>query len=103
MVPRDIIVAEICDGLASPGITAWSPVAVGFDDTLKPYEYSLELALDHMEAAGFDVPSLPTPTPSTTITPTTIISGIAFSSIIGSFLLGISITVIIRFRKRQNN
>ena len=41
-------------------ITGMPDVAVGFDDTLVPYEYSLETALGHMEAAGFEVPDIPT-------------------------------------------
>jgi ABC-type transport system substrate-binding protein len=64
MVPRDVIVEEILDGIGAPGITGMPDVAVGFDDTLEPYEYSYETALDHMKAAGFDVPDLPTPTPA---------------------------------------
>ncbi|MHA1739524.1 MAG: ABC transporter substrate-binding protein [Candidatus Heimdallarchaeota archaeon] len=60
MIPRDVIVEEILDGIGAPGVTAMPDVAIGFDTSLVPYEYSLELALDHMEAAGFDIPDIPT-------------------------------------------
>jgi ABC-type transport system substrate-binding protein len=53
LVPRDIIVEEIMNGLAAPGVTGCPNVAVGFDTTLQPYEYSIALAKEHMEAAGF--------------------------------------------------
>ncbi|NHJ33286.1 MAG: hypothetical protein FK732_10505 [Asgard group archaeon] len=55
MVPRQIIVDEILDGLGYPGITHWPKVSLGFDETLEPYEYSVELALAEMAAAGYDV------------------------------------------------
>jgi len=104
IVPRQVFADEICGGIGRPGITAWSPVSVGFDDTLEPYEYNITLALDHMRAAGFDVPyETPTTsiTPTTPFTPTTIISGIAFSSIIGSLILAGCITIIVRYKKRR--
>jgi len=65
MIPRDVIVEEILNGIGAPGITGMPDVAVGFDDTLVPYEYSIEIALDHMEAAGFDIPDIPTITAPT--------------------------------------
>ncbi|MHA1365907.1 MAG: hypothetical protein ACTSXA_01695 [Candidatus Heimdallarchaeota archaeon] len=44
-----------------------------------------------------------TPTNTTNIIPTTIISGIAFGSITYSFVLAISIAVIVRLKKRRTN
>jgi len=64
MVPRDVIVSEILDGIGAPGVTGMPNVAIGFDETLAPYEYSIELALEHMKAAGFAVVDIPTPTPT---------------------------------------
>ncbi len=55
MVPRQVIVDEILDGMGYPGVTHWPKVSIGFDETLEPYAYSVDLALDHMEAAGFDL------------------------------------------------
>ena len=55
MVPRQVIVDEILDGLGYPGVTHWPKVSIGFDETLEPYEYSIETALAHMAAAGYDV------------------------------------------------
>jgi ABC-type transport system substrate-binding protein len=67
MIPREIIVEEILDGLGEPGVTGCPNVAIGFDETLEPYEYSIDLAKSHMEAAGFVYPT-PTPTPTPTET-----------------------------------
>lgn len=64
MVPRDVIVEEILNGIGAPGITGMPNVAIGFDESLEPYEYSYTLALEQMELAGFDIPDIPTPTPS---------------------------------------
>ncbi len=52
LIPRQTIVDEILNGLGSPGITAY-PQVIGFDDTLLPYEYSIDIAKQKMEAAGF--------------------------------------------------
>lgn len=67
MVPRDVIVEEILDGIGAPGITGMPDVAVGFDNSLVPYEYSLTKALEYMALAGFDVPPIPSPTVTTGI------------------------------------
>ncbi len=53
MIPRDTIVEEIMNGLAAPGVTGCPNVAIGFDETLEPYPYSIDLAKQYMEAAGF--------------------------------------------------
>ena len=55
MIPREIIVDEILGGIGAQGITGMPNVAIGFDESLEPYEYSIELALQHMKDAGFDV------------------------------------------------
>ncbi len=55
IIPRQIIVDEILDGLGRAGVTHWPSVSVGFDESLEPYEYSVDTALAHMAAAGFDV------------------------------------------------
>ncbi|MCG3252366.1 MAG: hypothetical protein KAX09_00840 [Candidatus Heimdallarchaeota archaeon] len=55
MVPRQIIVDEVLNGLGYPGVTHWPKVSLGFDETLEPYDYSIEQALAHMAAAGYDV------------------------------------------------
>ncbi|MBK5113539.1 MAG: hypothetical protein KGD59_11180 [Candidatus Heimdallarchaeota archaeon] len=88
MVPRQVIVDEILDGLGYPGVTHWPKVSLGFDETLVPYEYSLELALEEMTLAGFDV------------TITTAVSGvglIVFMSIIA--LAGASQVFFLKKRK----
>ena len=55
MVPRDIIVDEILNGLGAAASTGCPNVAVGWDASLEPYEYSIDIALQHMKDAGFDV------------------------------------------------
>ncbi|MFW9924047.1 MAG: ABC transporter substrate-binding protein [Candidatus Thorarchaeota archaeon] len=59
IVPREIIVEEILQGLGSPGVTYWPKASVGFDDTLEVPEYNINLALQYMKDAGFDV-TIPT-------------------------------------------
>jgi ABC-type transport system substrate-binding protein len=88
MVPRQVIVDEILDGLGYPGVTHWPKVSIGFDETLEAYEYSIELALEEMALAGFDV------------TITTAVSGIGlivFMSIIA--LAGASQVFFLKKRK----
>jgi ABC-type transport system substrate-binding protein len=65
MIPRDVIIEEILDGLGSPGVTYWPIVSIGFDASLEPYEYSIDLAKQKMELAGFEFPT-PSPTPTDT-------------------------------------
>ncbi len=57
MIPREVIVAEILNGLGSPGITPFPMGATGFDDTLEPLEYSIAIAKGLMEDAGFVYPT----------------------------------------------
>lgn len=109
MFPRDAIANEIWDGHALPGVTPFSQIGVGYDNSLEPYEYSIEIAKSCMEAAGFvydDIPtsSPPPTTPTTPTTPTstppTITVGIPIGTVIGILaLLGGSIAVIC---KRKN-
>ena len=55
MVPREIIISEILEDLGAPGVTGMPNVAVGFNEDLEPYEYSIARALQHMKDAGFNV------------------------------------------------
>nr|NHJ85407.1 hypothetical protein [Asgard group archaeon] len=54
MVPRDLIVSVIVEGLALPGVTGWSCASIGFNENLIPYSYDIQLARHEMELAGFD-------------------------------------------------
>ena len=54
LIPRRRIIEEIVSGLGFPGITPWPNGTIGFDDSLEPLEYSIGLALHHMELAGYD-------------------------------------------------
>ncbi|MBD3190132.1 MAG: hypothetical protein GF308_05790, partial [Candidatus Heimdallarchaeota archaeon] len=60
MIPRETIVEEILDGLGAPGINPMPDASVGFDEDLEPYEYSIDMAKDHMRAAGFEFEETPT-------------------------------------------
>ncbi len=94
MIPRDAIVNELFNGLARPGITACPRVAIGFDESLEPYPYSMELAIEHMEAAGFSggFPTIP-------LTPNTPIEiQIPFYIIIGSFIIS---SIMLYFLKKR--
>ncbi|MCK5046024.1 MAG: hypothetical protein KAS22_05555, partial [Candidatus Heimdallarchaeota archaeon] len=73
LIPRETIVEEILNGLGSPGITAY-PQVIGFDDTLLPYEYSIDVAKQKMELAGF-------------VYPITSVSGIGLYVVIGILAL----------------
>jgi len=76
-VPRNVIVAEILEGLGAPGVTPCPIVSVAYDDTLEPYAYDLDLAIEYMEDAGFEVII-------TIIPPTTTgIAGLVFLSFLG--------------------
>ncbi|NHJ87849.1 MAG: hypothetical protein FK734_20470 [Asgard group archaeon] len=52
MVPRNILIEEVLDGLGEPGITGCSPATTVFDDSLVPLEYSIDLAKAEMALAG---------------------------------------------------
>ena len=65
-VPRELICEEMFYGNAEPGITGCPTIATVFNDSLTPYEYNMDLALEYMRMAGYDAPT-PTPTPSVNI------------------------------------
>ena len=52
-VPRDIIVDEILNGLGAAATTPVPDSVVGYDDSLDPYAYDLDLARSLMVDAGF--------------------------------------------------
>ncbi|MCE7744772.1 MAG: hypothetical protein GPJ52_06520 [Candidatus Heimdallarchaeota archaeon] len=53
IVPRDEIIEEAIYGLGRPGVTPYPFAAFGFNASLEPYEFSVELAKQHMLLAGF--------------------------------------------------
>ncbi len=55
-IPRQQIVDEILECLGAPGITPIPDSCIGFDSSLKPYKYDLDLAKDYIEKAGFSRP-----------------------------------------------
>ncbi len=65
IIPRDLIVNNIFNGLAHQGITIAPPGCVGFNTQLEPYEYNVTLAIEYLEKAGFELIEI---TPTTTKT-----------------------------------
>ncbi len=59
MIPRDAIVDEILEGLGKPGVTPCPSIAAVFNDSIEPFEYNRNHAIEHMIAAGFDIPYTP--------------------------------------------
>ncbi|NHK32489.1 MAG: hypothetical protein FK730_14140 [Asgard group archaeon] len=66
IIPREVICTEILEGLAAPGATPMPNVAIGWNPALLPHEYSIDIAKQKMELAGFEYPPEPTPTPTET-------------------------------------
>ncbi len=63
-VPRQVIVDEILEGFGAPGITPYPVSVISFDqNSLEPYAYDIDLAIDYMEAAGYDILVYPEYTP----------------------------------------
>ncbi|MHA2253515.1 MAG: ABC transporter substrate-binding protein, partial [Candidatus Kariarchaeaceae archaeon] len=59
-VPREYIINNIHCSLcrnefAIRGATLWPELAVGYDTSLKPYEYNLTRAKELMEMAGYEI------------------------------------------------
>lgn len=55
LIPRQDIIDTILDGYGRPGVTtAITAVTAGYDSSLEPYSYDLELAKSLLAAAGYD-------------------------------------------------
>jgi ABC-type transport system substrate-binding protein len=94
IIPREQIIDEIYRGVGFSGVTPFPITAFGFDDSIEPYEYNLNLALEHMLAAGFDV----------TLSPTrSRILGINFNLILGFIVLIGGIIIFIRKQWKQKH
>ncbi len=61
IINRDYAANEIMEGLAVPAATIVPSVAIGWDSSLVPREYSIDKAKEYMEKAGFDYTTLGTP------------------------------------------
>jgi len=91
LVPRDVIVEEILNGLGYPATTHWPRVSVGYDFDLEPYEYSVVKALEYMEAAGYDV---------VYPTETTLQSGLGFVAFLSILSLAGAVQLFVLKRKK---
>ncbi|MHA2358104.1 MAG: ABC transporter substrate-binding protein [Candidatus Heimdallarchaeaceae archaeon] len=54
-IPRQIIINEILEGLGTPGIVPISEDSPYYYEFLEPYAYDLDLAIDFVEDAGYEV------------------------------------------------
>jgi ABC-type transport system substrate-binding protein len=55
LIPRQNIIDTILDGYGKPGVTtAITTVTEGYDSSLQPYSYDLQLAKSLLAAAGYD-------------------------------------------------
>jgi ABC-type transport system substrate-binding protein len=55
LIPRQDIINTILDGYGKPGVTtAITTVTEGYDSSLQPYSYDVELAKSLLAAAGYD-------------------------------------------------
>jgi peptide/nickel transport system substrate-binding protein len=55
LVPRENIISEILDGYGVPGVTTpITPLTFGYDSSLKPYSYDVQMAKSLLAAAGYD-------------------------------------------------
>lgn len=55
LVPRQSIIDTILDGYGTPGVTTpFTTLTFGYDSSLKPYSYDIELAKSLLAAAGYD-------------------------------------------------
>ncbi len=52
-IPRETIINETLGGLGSPGVTTMPEVCIGFNESLQPCSFDLDLAKEFMEAAGY--------------------------------------------------
>jgi len=94
LIPRNYIVADFFNGLASPGVTPYPRGAVGFDESLEPLEYSKYAALYYMGLAGYDVTNFLIGT-STNV-------GLGLNTILGILaFIGGSIQIITKIRKKK--
>ncbi|HUT82627.1 MAG TPA: ABC transporter substrate-binding protein [Candidatus Bathyarchaeia archaeon] len=98
IIPREII-AEESYGINKPGVTGCPSTAIGFDETLKPYEYNITLAKQYMEKAGFEF-TYPTITPSPLSTPNPILE-IQIGFYIGIVFFVFNFSIIVYLRKKK--
>lgn len=87
--PREIIVDQILGGLGVSATVTIPDSVVGYDDSLEPYIYDLDVAIGYVEDAGYTV--LVTNFPSETG-----ITALVFLSFLGLAAL----EVLRRFRKK---
>ncbi|NHJ05658.1 MAG: hypothetical protein EAX90_12605 [Candidatus Heimdallarchaeota archaeon] len=87
-IDRSYISDEIYNGLATPAITPYTSIAVGFNERLTPYTYNLEWSLWHMAQAGFNVNTtfIPPNTSLPPLTPTSTGSTLNFNLSIFTFI-----------------
>ncbi|MHA1218789.1 MAG: ABC transporter substrate-binding protein [Candidatus Heimdallarchaeaceae archaeon] len=84
-VNRESIVEQLFEGIAEPGTSPIADACVGYNDSMVLYTYDLELAIDLIEQAGYDVRITPTKTSFT---------------ILLMMIFGLTTIIVIRKRRR---
>jgi len=92
---REFIANNLTEGYGSPCYIPVPEPCYGFNDALPPYEYNLTIARTYIEAAGYDLVELTTPTPTT---PTTTASYVTVTISLIS-ILGVGLVSLIRKKK----
>ncbi len=62
VVPKNIIIEHSFEGFAVEGTSPIADSCIGYNESMEPYTYDLELAIDYIEQAGFQVRKTPTKT-----------------------------------------
>lgn len=93
IVPRQKIIDEILEGVGSPAVTPMPKGCVGFDESLNPYEYNLELARMYMEQAGYVFTTVSTETSATSSNHTTISLGSSWILIMCIYAIVVAVKV----------
>jgi len=88
VVPRSIIIEHLFEGLAAKGTSPIADSCIGYNESMEPYTYDLELAKEYIEKAGYELVEV---TPTTTKTSYTIF-----------LIMIIGLTTISMIRKRKS-
>lgn len=54
-IDRNYVVESIYGGLGKPAASPIPPATLGYDDTLKPHSYDLNLAINQLQSAGYPI------------------------------------------------
>lgn len=93
-VPREIIAENLGVNPGTPGVTPVPKGVIGFDDSLVPYEYNLDLAFEYMSSVSGIVQPTCATTPTLTFPTFTIGYELMFVTVV--MIIGLSTLYLIR-------